>query len=161
MDDAARIVVETVRGATTSVGEVMFVLFDEGSWRDRKARRSPEPSQHVQGGDGSVIQAVNAGGDVRNVSQKVSQVGSSPATHDVRKALQQFRDAVKDAASQEDRDAGESAAATIERGLGDPEEQRDGIRGAAYTISLLGRTVASLAGSATAVHDAVKALLPS
>ena len=28
MDDAARIVVETVRGATTSVGEVMFVLFD-------------------------------------------------------------------------------------------------------------------------------------
>lgn len=133
----------------------------EGSWRDRKARRAPDPSQHVQGGDGSVIQAVNAGGNVRNVSQKVSQVGSSPAANDVRKALQQFREDLKGAGSQEDRDAGERAAATIERGLGNPEEQRDGIRGAADTVSLLGRTVASLAGSATAVYEAVKVLLPS
>ncbi|MFG2375034.1 hypothetical protein ACGFY9_26580 [Streptomyces sp. NPDC048504] len=50
---------------------------------------------------------------------------------------------------------------TTERGLGNPEEQRDGIRGAADTVSLLGRTVASLAGSATAVYEAVKVLLPS
>ncbi|MES5817798.1 hypothetical protein [Streptomyces sp. RG80] len=94
-----------------------------------------------------------------NVRQSVSQpLGNDQVVAEVRASLTEFRDALYRLEADENRDAGLRAADRIERALGNPADQRDTIEGAADTIGVIGRTVAALAGAATAVQQAVAAL---
>ncbi|MGP4090545.1 hypothetical protein [Streptomyces sp. KR55] len=128
----------------------------EGGWRSGEGRR--QVSSNVRAGSNSNIQATTAGGDVSNVSQSVSRPADDPAVAEVRASLREFRDALSRLGACEDRDAGLRAADRIERALDNPADQRDTIEGAADTIGLMGRTVAALAGAATAVQQAVNSL---
>lgn len=129
----------------------------EGGWRSRTGRQ--QVSSEVRARDNNVIQSTSAGGNVSNVRQSVSQpLGNDQVVAEVRASLTEFRDALYRLEADENRDAGLRAADRIERALGNPADQRDTIEGAADTIGVIGRTVAALAGAATAVQQAVAAL---
>ncbi|WP_329267991.1 hypothetical protein [Streptomyces sp. NBC_01451] len=128
----------------------------EGGWRSGEGRRQVE--SNVKAGNNNTIQSTVAGGDVSGVSQTVSLPGDDRAVAEVRASLREFRDALSRLGAGEDRDAGLRAAARIEGALDNPADRRDTLEGAADTIGLMGRSVAALAGAATAVQQAVTAL---
>ncbi|MDN3026968.1 hypothetical protein [Streptomyces sp. S.PB5] len=129
----------------------------EGGWRSRAGRR--QVSSNTTTGDNSNVQSVTAGRDASRISQSVTQSsGGDRAMAEVRASLREFRDALYRLDAGEDRDAGLRAVDRIERALGDPDGGRDTIESAADTIGVMGRTVAALAGAATAVQQAVAAL---
>lgn len=129
----------------------------EGGWRSKKDRS--QVSSNVRAGDNNVIQALSAGRDMSGVSQTTSAPAGNSAVEEVRSSLDEFRVALERLDASDNRDAGLRAVDRIERSLEDPAGRRDTIEGAADTIAVMGRSVGALAGAATAVHQAVAALL--
>ncbi|MFD3314555.1 hypothetical protein [Streptomyces sp. NPDC058694] len=129
----------------------------EGGWRSKKDRS--QVSSNVKARDNNVIQALSAGRDISGVGQATPAPAGNAAVEEVRVSLGEFRVALERLDPGDNREAGLRAVARIENALEDPAGRRDTIEGAADTIAVVGRSVGALAGAATAVHQAVAALL--
>ncbi|MFJ4939048.1 hypothetical protein ACIP8U_35000 [Streptomyces pseudovenezuelae] len=106
------------------------------------------------GATNNTNQSIAAGRDESHVRQSVSP----QAVDEVRARLMEFREALLQLQPSDNLEVGLRAADRIERALEGSMDQRDTIEGAADTISVMGRSIAPLAGAATAVHQAVASL---
>ncbi|MER7183116.1 hypothetical protein ABT404_27210 [Streptomyces hyaluromycini] len=135
----------------------------EDGWRSGKGRS--QGSSNVRAGDNNVIQSIGAGGDVNDVRQDVSERPKDAAVDEVRSTLAEFRVELE-RIGPNPRDASDPVGAglravdRLDQALGSPVEHRIAIESAVDTIGLVGRSIDTLGGLATAVHHAVSALWP-